>query len=205
MLWKLGQKHGALGRKDGFFIGFCALGQISVAEMGVSIGIEHNSEELVATGGAPSTSGTSFRSELARRRGLATAVARGGGSMGMFKGLTLGNALGATLGAAGLDVARAPAYAACLASTGWRVGAERFGGAALGDVLLVAAPRAEPLGLTGDVIGLELAAAAAGWACEASMVLREGSTPGTALGVALRVESVEGPARGADDWGERPR
>jgi hypothetical protein len=70
-------------------------------------------------------------------------------------------------------------------------------------MLRVAAPRATPLGLTGAVIGLELAAA--GWACEASMVLREGSTLGTALGAVLRVESVEGPARGAEDWGARPQ
>jgi hypothetical protein len=112
------------GAKTVFFIGFGALGKISVAEMGASVGGEHTGEELVTTGGAPSTNGTSFRSELARQRGLATAVARGGGSMGMFKGLTLGTSLGATLGAAGLDVAWAPADAACLTSTGWRVGAE---------------------------------------------------------------------------------
>jgi hypothetical protein len=189
--------------------------------MGASVGGEPDSRELVATGGSTPTNGTPFRSELAPWRGFATAVARGGGSMGMSDGSSLGTALGATLGAAGFEdaalgtllqgaasqvassPARAPADAARLASMGWPVGAEIFEGAALGVVLLGAAPRAAPLGLTGAVIELELASA--GGACEASTVLREGLTLGTALGEALIVDNVKGTALGAEDWGATPR
>jgi hypothetical protein len=70
-------------------------------------------------------------------------------------------------------------------------------------VPLGAAPWAAPLGLTGAVIELDLAAA--GGACEASTVLSEGSTLrttlGTAMGAALGVDNVEGTALGGVDWG----
>jgi hypothetical protein len=116
-----------LGTKDGTTL---------VAEMGVNVGGEPDSRELLATGGATPTNGTPIRSALALRRGFATAVAGGGGSMGLSDGSSLGATLGATLGAAGFEdaalgtllqgaasqvassLARAPADAARLASMG---------------------------------------------------------------------------------------
>jgi hypothetical protein len=219
----LGRKHGALGRKDGSTLGTALGATLGAAGVDIArapadaaclastglgrkhgaLGRKYGSTLGTALGATLGAAGVDIARAPADAACLAsTELGRKHGALGRKDGSTLGTALWATLGAAGLDIARAPADAACLASTGWQVGAERFGGAALGAVLRVAAPRAAPLGLNGAVIGLELAAA--GWACEASMVWREGSTVGTALGAVLRVESVEGPARGADDWSATP-